>query len=95
VREAGDGAEALALLTQGSPVDVIVADLRMPRMDGRQLAAEVRKLSLAVPILFISGYDAHMGQGDLPGPVLPKPFMPDQLVASVRQLLHGTQPRSA
>src|SRR5215207_8342686 len=45
VCEAGDGAEALALLTQGARVDVIVADIRMPRMDGRQLAVEMRKQS--------------------------------------------------
>jgi len=95
VCEAGDGAEALALLTQGARVDVIVADIRMPRMDGRQLAVEMRKQSSPVPILFISGYDAYVGQGDLPGPVLAKPFMPEQLIASVRQLLQPAQPRSA
>jgi CheY-like chemotaxis protein len=86
VNEAGDGVEALALFTRIGH-DIVVADIRMPRMDGRELAVELRKQSATVPILFVSGYDAYMDQADLPGPVLAKPFMPEQLVVSVRRLL--------
>jgi CheY-like chemotaxis protein len=84
VNEASDGVEALALFTKIGH-DIVVADIRMPRMDGRELAVELRKRS-TVPILFVSGYDAYLDI-DLPGPVLAKPFMPEQLVASVRRLL--------
>lgn len=94
VWEAGDGVEALAWLTRGV-VDVVVTDIRMPTMDGWELATHLKSMSPCPPILFISGYDAHLGSGNLPGPVLAKPFRADQLVTSVRQLLIGTQPQSA
>jgi CheY-like chemotaxis protein len=95
VDDAADGYEALSRLTHGAPVDVIVTDLRMPRMGGRELAAEVKALHLDTPMLFISGYDAHISGADIPGPVLAKPFMAEQLVARVRQLLPRPQPRTA
>jgi CheY-like chemotaxis protein len=88
VNEASDGVEALALFTTKGH-DVVVVDIRMPNMDGHELARELRKRSASVPILFVSGYDAYLeGEGEgLPGPVLAKPFLPEQLVASVRRLL--------
>ena len=86
VDEASDGVEALALFTRTGH-DIVLADIRMPRMDGRELAVELRKQSATVPILFVSGYDAYLDQADLPGPVLAKPFRPEQLVASIRRLL--------
>jgi two-component system cell cycle sensor histidine kinase/response regulator CckA len=94
VWEAGNGIEAVAWLTRGV-VDVVVTDIRMPEMDGWQLAAYLKSLSPAPPVLFISGYDAHLGSRNLPGPVLAKPFRAEQLVTSVRQLLMGSQPQSA
>ena len=75
IHEAGDGVEALALFTTTGD-DIVVADIRMPNMDGPTL-----------PILFVSGYEAYVDHEDLPGPVLAKPFMPEQLVASIRRLL--------
>ena len=85
VNEASDGVEALDLFAKIRH-DIVVADIRMPRMDGRELAVELRKRSATIPILFVSGYDAYLDT-ELPGPVLAKPFMPEQLVASVRRLL--------
>src|SRR5919106_1375954 len=49
VCEAGDGEEALALLAL-SPVDLVISDLRMPRIDGRTLALEMRRRSLGIPL---------------------------------------------
>jgi CheY-like chemotaxis protein len=86
VNEASDGVEALALFTTEGH-DVVVVDIRMPNMDGHELARELRKRSASVPILFVSGYDAYLDGEGLPGPVLAKPFMPEQLVASIRRLL--------
>jgi CheY-like chemotaxis protein len=88
VNEASDGVEALALFTTKGH-DVVVVDIRMPNMDGHELARELRKRSASVPILFVSGYDAYIEHEDLPGPVLAKPFMPEALVASIRRLLPG------
>jgi CheY-like chemotaxis protein len=87
VYEAADGVEALATLAQGWPVDVIVTDIRMPRMDGRELASRLTTHSPRIPIVFMSGYDVYLGPLDLPGPVLAKPFRSEQLTAVVSQLL--------
>jgi CheY-like chemotaxis protein len=87
VHSASDGLEALTLLAHVATVDVVVSDLRMPRMDGRTLAAELGLRYPHIPMLFISGFDPEVGDGNLPGPVLPKPFRPDALLESVRGVL--------
>ena len=94
VWDAANGAQALGFLTQGV-VDVIVTDIRMPAMDGWELAAHLRTMTPRLPILFMSGYDVHLGTSNLPGPVLPKPFRPEQLLDAVRRLLPERQPHSA
>jgi CheY-like chemotaxis protein len=85
VYEADEGFQALSVLLQGRVVDLVVTDLRMPRMDGFELAEHMLALELTVPILFVTGYASDISAGALPGPVLPKPFEPEQLVASVRE----------
>jgi CheY-like chemotaxis protein len=94
VWEAADGLQAVGFLTLGG-VDAVVTDIRMPGIDGWELAAHVAKMRPPLPILFLSGYDADIGNRTLPGPVLAKPFTPEALLASVRNLLRGPQPRSA
>jgi CheY-like chemotaxis protein len=92
VEEAADGHEALALLGQRQ-VDAVVTDLRMPGLNGWQLAA--RLANRRIPLLFISGYDYQVDTGELPGPVLAKPFMPEQLITTLQRLLSAPQPKSA
>jgi two-component system, cell cycle sensor histidine kinase and response regulator CckA len=83
---AADGVEALMILERGLPVDIVIADVSMPRMDGRQLAIELSKRHPQIPIVLISG--VYLGGGtDLPGPVLPKPFTPMALASRVREVL--------
>jgi PAS domain S-box-containing protein len=54
---ASNGREALALLDQlAGGVDLIVTDVVMPEMGGRDLGAQIRRRSREVPIVFISGY---------------------------------------
>lgn len=62
VREAGDGEAALALLAS-EPADVVIADCRMPVMDGVALyrTLQVRHPSLAARMLFLSGDVAQLG----------------------------------
>ncbi|MFL5471410.1 MAG: response regulator [Gemmatimonadales bacterium] len=86
VYSAADGVEALAILEQNSPIDVVIADVSMPRMDGRQLALELARRLPHMPVVLISGVYLH-GGSDLPGPVLPKPFTPMALAARVREVL--------
>ncbi len=54
---AADGEEALAKLSE-SPFDLLITDIRMPRLDGVRLRDRVRaEGGKALPIIFISGYD--------------------------------------
>ncbi|MET0794729.1 MAG: HD domain-containing phosphohydrolase, partial [Polyangiaceae bacterium] len=52
---AGSGEEALRLLTGPEPIDVIVSDMRMPRMNGAALLAECRKVSPDTVRLLLTG----------------------------------------
>jgi CheY-like chemotaxis protein len=86
VYAAADGLDALRLLENVPPVDVVIADLRMPRMGGQELAVELSSRYPQMPILLISG--AYLGTiSGLPCPVLPKPFTAMTLVSRLRELL--------
>ena len=104
VFEAGDGMQALALL-DGQPVDVILADLRMPRMSGMDLLAalETDRPQLAARVLFLSGDISQLGEpGSTPLPeerVFVKPVELAELerriaefVASGQADVGGTRP---
>lgn len=56
IAEAADGAEALKALEEFS-ADILLTDVKMPFVDGLELAAEVREQYPAVQIIFFSGYD--------------------------------------
>jgi two-component system, cell cycle sensor histidine kinase and response regulator CckA len=90
VLEAANGDEALQLLRDDAVrerVDLLLSDLVMPLMGGRELAALVRRARPTLPVLFMSGYsDAEQ----LPAgtETLQKPFTPSLLAAKVRNALH-------
>ncbi|MEO8226703.1 MAG: response regulator [Gemmatimonadota bacterium] len=86
VLSAPDGREALRLLNAEVYVDVVIADVQMPHLDGRMLAAHLAERDRTPPILFVSGYDSPRTDS-LPGPFLAKPFTPEELRRRVRQLL--------
>jgi len=92
VWEAADGPAALALLERtGAAPDVLITDVVMPRMDGRELAQRVRLRHPQVRILFISGH-AHTHAGEDLGDQLAwrfvhKPFSMERLVRRVREAL--------
>jgi CheY-like chemotaxis protein len=94
VWEASDGTQALGYLLQGV-VDVVVTDIRMPKMDGWELLTHLRSMSPRVPTLLMSGYDVQLGTSKISEMVLTKPFRPEQLTNLVGQLLAGTQQQSA
>ena len=89
VLEAPNGARALQLLAHGADRDValVLTDLRMPVMDGRQLAAAMARLHPSLPIVFMSGFTAQLMDMRLVSPdlaFLAKPFRNDDLLATVR-----------
>ena len=79
VVEARDGFEALELAS--GQVDLVVADLVMPRMDGHELVRRLRLRRPKLPALLISGYG---GDGEH---VLAKPFDASELATRVLLLL--------
>ena len=92
VLEAPDGGEALALLSRsGQTIHLILSDVVMPKMGGRDLAEQVASRYPGIKMLLISGYpETVLGQqneteGGLP--FLFKPFTPNDLTNKVRQIL--------
>ena len=84
---AANGEEALRALAAG-PVGVILLDLMMPVMDGRQLVEEMRRRKLDVPVILLSaGRDLRKVAAELSLPAIEKPFDLDDLLAKVRDAL--------
>jgi CheY-like chemotaxis protein len=98
VFEAADGVEALELSRRHEGViDLLVTDVVMPRMGGRELALALLAERPRLRVLFISGYTDDAGDlrevaGDA-GDFLQKPFRPEVLVARVRGLLERADSR--
>jgi two-component system cell cycle sensor histidine kinase/response regulator CckA len=96
--EAGHGAEALELMeTAADPVDLVITDVVMPGMDGRELGRRVEQRWPQIPILYISAYEVNdifrRGSPHYSAPFLQKPFPLDGLVSTVRRLLRTRSPR--
>jgi CheY-like chemotaxis protein len=90
--EAADGEEALEIFRQHSDsISLIISDLVMPKLGGRQLAAALREAGSTVPILFTSGYSPGSGleeQALPPGVAfLMKPWSLSDLFGKVREML--------
>ena len=84
-----DGDTALRILDTLPNIDLLVTDLTMPGIDGRELAAQVRLLQPNVGVVVMSGYIPDTGWlDDVPGSVfLPKPFTPIDLLRSTNQVM--------
>jgi PAS domain S-box-containing protein len=95
VLEASNGEEALRIVQgqNGNPIHLMVTDVVMPGMSGRQLADRLLPLRPEMKVLYMSGYtdDAIVHHGVLdPGiAYIQKPFAPDALASKVRQILDG------
>jgi PAS domain S-box-containing protein len=90
-----DGAAALTLAEgELDTLDLLVTDVIMPRLGGRDLAARLRLARPGLPVLFVSGYSpavSRLQEALEPGTAyLQKPFTPSILVERVRELLSQT-----
>jgi CheY-like chemotaxis protein len=90
--EAASGPEALALSARhAGPIDLLVTDVVMPEMTGRELAIRLRESRPQIKVLYVSGYAADIiGREGVLDPgvdYLPKPFTPAQLAIKVREVL--------
>jgi len=84
--------EALTLCRANQAnISLLVTDVVMPKMNGRQLAEEVTRICPNVRLLYVSGYTSnaivHYGVLDAGLWFLPKPFSLSALVAKVREIL--------
>ncbi|HEV2596351.1 MAG TPA: ATP-binding protein [Sphingomicrobium sp.] len=92
VIQAAGGREALSLLIERQEdVQLLVTDVVMPGLSGRQLAEAAQQLNPSLPILYVSGYprDVILQDGRVKEGVelLSKPFTQQALAAKVRELL--------
>ena len=94
VLTAGGGDEALALdQSYAGPIHVLLTDLEMPGMDGRQLAKAVQQRRPGIGVLFLSGQLEDEDEGtfvrDEEGSFLLKPCTTKELSESISRLIEG------
>lgn len=83
---AGNGYEALTLLEENPEIALMITDISMPGMSGRDLAHGARLMRPGLPVLLTTGYDQGDAQaGDVP--VLGKPYLLEELAAAIADVL--------
>lgn len=88
VLEAATLGEARAVLAS-TEVNVVLLDIHVAGEDGRELIGEIRRRAPAIAIALISGsVDAIAARQTTADRVLTKPFDPQELTATVRELAH-------
>jgi signal transduction histidine kinase/CheY-like chemotaxis protein len=94
VVEAVDGEAALAAMArEPGPIDLVITDLVMPRLGGRELGERLRQMGNEAAVLYMSGYtgDAvtQRAMVDEGADFLEKPFTPDRLLQKVDEILRN------
>ena len=99
VVEAKNGEEAFHYLKQHpDTIDLVISDVVMPEMGGRQLGQHLALLNADLPILYMSGYTGddvvQRGLLDPGAPFQQKPFTPGTLTSKIRTMLDQRSPPS-
>lgn len=91
--EAGDAHSALPIIESGQRIDLMISDVGLPGMNGRQLAEIGRQIRPDLRVLFITGYAEHAAvRGGFLDPgmqLITKPFTFDLLTAKVREMIQA------
>ncbi|MBZ5514400.1 MAG: response regulator transcription factor [Acidobacteriia bacterium] len=97
VEFATDGAAGLAAFRAAPPV-LVILDLKLPKLSGREVCREIRRESPSVPIIVVSATAEELDKVLLlelgADDYVTKPFSPKELLARVRAVLRRTQPAS-
>ncbi|EGH12960.1 sensory box sensor histidine kinase/response regulator, partial [Pseudomonas savastanoi pv. glycinea str. race 4] len=91
--EAGEALDAVPILESGQRIDLLISDVGLPGMNGRQLAEIARQLRPGLKVLFITGYAEHAavrgGFLDTGMQLITKPFAFDHLTSKVREMIEA------
>ena len=91
--EAGDADSALPIIESSQRIDLMISDVGLPGMNGRQLAEIGRQIRPDLRVLFITGYAEHAAvRGGFLDPgmqLITKPFTFDLLTAKVREMIQA------
>ncbi|AZE84020.1 Sensory box histidine kinase/response regulator [Pseudomonas orientalis] len=91
--EAGDATTAVPIIESDQRIDLLISDVGLPGMNGRQLAEIGRQLRPELKVLFITGYAEHAAvRGGFLDPgmqLITKPFTFDLLTAKVREMIRA------
>ncbi|MGD9014745.1 MAG: response regulator [Candidatus Omnitrophota bacterium] len=96
ILEAGDGEEALKIITS-KPLDLVLLDYKIPKIDGRQVVQRVKNdlLLRHLPIIMVTGKreleDKIVGMDAGADDYITKPFEPKELLARIRMTLRRTE----
>jgi DNA-binding NtrC family response regulator len=90
VDQAADGVEALEMV-QNTPFDMVIADIKMPRMDGLGLLSRIQEMDIPCPVVFITAFATvdsaveamRAGAADY----ITKPFEEDRIVLTIERTL--------
>lgn len=92
--EAGDASSAMPILDSSQRIDLLISDVGLPGMNGRQLAEIGRQFRPGLKVLFITGYAEHAavrgGFLDSGMQMITKPFTFDLLTAKVREMISAS-----
>jgi signal transduction histidine kinase/CheY-like chemotaxis protein len=94
ITETADPEEAVSLYEEEGPFDLLLTDVVMPKLNGRQLAERLSSATPELRVLYMSGYTSHAiierGVLDAETAFLQKPFTSAELTLRVRDVLDGT-----
>ena len=85
VIEAAHGGQALQFLQDGIVVDLLLTDIRMPEVDGWEVAKAYRQCFPNLPVLYVTGYAEKIDPVS-GGIILPKPYKMSQVIGILKTL---------
>jgi PAS domain S-box-containing protein len=91
--ECADSTAALRIIQSSQRVDLLVSDIGLPGLNGRQLADAARVKRPSIKVLFVTGYAENAAGSAFLEPgmeIISKPFTMDALAAKINEMIHGS-----